>query len=252
MSAVTIAVFVFACVFGGALVGLFLTDILPAEHLGTPSKDVVKVATAMIATLAALVVGLLIASAKTSFDAKKTEFTMMTSQVILLDRTLAQYGPETGPPRDLLRRIALDRLHKVWPDEDAIDAKAIGQGGGIEALQKMLRDLSPRNDGERYLQSKALQIGDEIAAARWLLFEQVQSSLQWPFLAVVVFWLTAIFVSFGLSAPRNATVLTALFASALSVAGAIFLIIQLDQPYDGIIRISSTPLRNAIGMLGKP
>jgi hypothetical protein len=257
MSAVAIAAIVFACVFGGALAGFALTAILPEDHLSAASKDVVKVATAMIATLAALVIGLLVASAKGSFDAKETEFTQLASRVILLDRTLAQYGAETGAARGVLRAVALNRLHAIWPDEGGVEDKAIGgslgrQPDGIEAMQKMLHRLAPQGDEQLYLKAKALQTADEIAAARWLLFEQVRGSLQWPFLAIVVFWLAIIFASFGLSAPRNATVLVALFASALSVAAAMFLIVQLDQPYDGLVRISSAPLRQAIAVLGKP
>jgi hypothetical protein len=254
MSALVVGAIVFACVFSGGVAGLYLSEILPAEHLGAPSKDVVKAATAMIATIAALVIGLLIASAKNSFETKQTELTKLSAQVILLDRELAQYGSETGQARDLIRSIAEARLRQIWPDEEGgpVEVNAIGQGDGIEAMQGMLRRLVPKNEEQRYLQSKALAISEEIAAARWLLFEQVRGSLQWPFMAILVFWLAVIFVSFGLSAPRNATVIVALLVSALSAAGAIFLIIQLDQPFGGLIRISSAPLRNAVSVLGRP
>ena len=254
MSPLVIGASVLGCVFGGALAGMVLTQVLPPEHLSASSRDVVKVATAMIATLAALVVGLLVASAKTSFDTKQTEFTQLSAHVIVLDRELAQYGPATGAARALLREIVISRLRQIWPDETGgpVEVKVISQGEGIETLQRMLRGLDPSDDGQRYLKSKMLATSDDIAEARWLLFEQVRSTIQWPFLAVVVFWLAILFLSFGLSAPRNATVIVALFVSALSVAAAIFLIIQLDQPFEGLIRISSAPLRSALTVLGRP
>jgi hypothetical protein len=254
MSALTAGIIVFLCLFSGALAGLYLTKLLPPDHLSAPSKEVVKLATAMIATMAALVVGLLVASSKSSLDTKESELTQMTARVILLDRTLAQYGSETDDARKLLRQTAMDRLHQIWPNEDA-GAVAVGEVGnsdGIESLQNMLHALAPANDKQRYLKAKALQISDQISEARWMIFEQVGSGIHWPFLSIVIFWLAFVFASFGLSAPRNATVVVALFASALSVAGAVFLIVEMDQPYGGLVQISSAPLRQAIAVLGKP
>ncbi|SDR23486.1 Protein of unknown function [Rhizobiales bacterium GAS191] len=254
MSALAIGGIVLACVFGGALFGMFLPALLPTDHLSANSKDVVKVATAMIATLAALVIGLLIASAKNSFDAKDSQFKHMAAHVILLDRVMAQYGPETREARDLLRQMVITRLHQIWPDEKdgTVEAGALGEGGGVETIQVALRGLAPQNDNQRSLQASALQISGDIAEARWLLLQEIRGSIQWPFLAVLVFWLAVIFMSFGLSAPRNTTVIIALLVSALSVAGSIFLIVQMDQPYGGLIRISSAPLHLALDELGKP
>jgi hypothetical protein len=252
MGAFAIGGIVFACVFGGALIGMLLQAILPENHINSDSKDVIKVSMAMVATLAALVIGLLIASAKSSFDSKNSEMTQMTAHAILLDRTMAEYGTETRDIRDLFRRMIAYRIHQIWPNEGTeVDAQAIGKGFAVETVQRKVLDLSPQNDAQRWLKSTALQLTSDIAQARWLVYQQTGSTIQWPFLAILVFWLAIIFASFGLFAPRNASVLTALVVCSLSVAGAIFLIVQMDQPYDGLVKISSAPARAALNQLGQ-
>ncbi len=252
MNALAVGVIAFVCAFGGALLGMFLSGLLPAHHLSSESKDVTKVAMAMVATLAALVLGLLIASAKNSFDNKDTELRRAGAHAILLDRTLAQYGPETQEARNLLREIVAVRIHQIWPDASSrnVDLNVISGGLGAEALQRKLLDLSPQNDAQRWLKSRALEISGDVAEARWLVAEQTGSSIQWPFLTILVFWLTIIFVSFGLFAPHHGTVITALFVCALSVAGAIYLIVQMDQPYSGFIKLSRAPLDAAFDQIG--
>jgi hypothetical protein len=253
MSALAIGAIVFACVFGGALFGMFLGTILPKEHLSPDARDVIKVSMAMIATLAALVLGLLTASAKSSLDDKESELRSAAAQVVLLDRTMAEYGAETQGARDLLKQIVTARISQIWPDEKAkLTPGAIGRGARMEAIQRKLLDLSPQTDAQRWLQSTALQISGAIAAARWSVLEQIGSSIQWPFMAILVFWLAIIFASFGLFAPRNASVTAALFVAALSVAGSIYLILEMDQPYSGLIKISSAPLRAALQQLEQP
>jgi len=253
MSALAIGGIVFGCTFGGALLGMLLGVALPKHHLSGDSKEVIKVAMAMIATLAALVVGLLIGSAKSSFDGKETEMTQMAARAILLDRTMAEYGPETRDVRNLFREIFARRIGLIWPEEnkERVAPEAVGQGPAIEEIDRKLLDLSPQNDAQRWLKSKALEISSEIAEARWLVFEQIGSSIQWPFLAILIFWLAMILTSFGLFAPRNSSVIAALLVCSLSLAGSLFLIVQMDQPYSGLIKISSAPVRAALNQLGE-
>jgi hypothetical protein len=253
MSALVIGGIVFACVFGSALLGMFLGRILPKHHLSAESKDVIKVAMATIATLAALVVGLLIASAKSSFDGQNNELRGAAAHALLLDRTLAEYGPETQEARKQLRTTIALRFHQVWPHESAkkVEPDALSSGAGFEDIQRKLLGLSPQNDAQRWLKATALQLTGDIAEARWLVVEQIGSSIQWPFMAILVFWLALILGSFGLFAPANGSVIAALFACSLSVAGAIYLIVEMDQPYGGVIQISSTPIRNVLDKLGQ-
>ncbi len=254
MSALAISLLAFACIFGGTLLGMFLRTFLPEHHLSDESKGAMKLGIGMIATLAALALGLLVSSAKGNFDTMSRELRQTGSRVILLDRVMAQYGPETKDARDLLRRSIAFTIKRVWPEDNTGQAVTEAPEGRvfIEAIQDQLRQLSPKNDAQRWLQSRALQISGDIAEARWLLLEQLgQSSLPMPFLVMLVFWLTFIFASFGLFSPRNATVIIVLLVCALSAAGSLFLIMELDTPYAGLIKVSSSPLRNALAHLGQ-
>ena len=254
MSALAISLIAFACVFGGTLLGMFIRTFLPGHHVSDESKDVVKLGTGIIATMAALVLALMIASAKGNFDTMSSELRQAGSRVILLDRIMAHYGPETMEARDLLRRSVTSAIARIWPEDKIRQAVAKAPEGrvDIETIQDKLRQLSPRNDAQRWLQSRALQISGDIAEGRWLLVEQLgQSSVPMPFLVMLVFWLTVIFAGFGLFSPRNATVITVLLVCALSAAGSLFLILELDTPYEGLIKVSSAPLRNALAHLGQ-
>jgi hypothetical protein len=250
MSSMAISLIVFACVFGGALLGMFLHHLLPQRHLSTDSKDVVKLGMGLIATMAALVLGLLIASAKSSFDAQRSALAQMSANVILIDRVMAHYGPETKQPRDLLRRFVASTLDRIWP-EDSSQPAQVQPTGEYEGLYDRIQELSPKSESQRSLQAQALKTSIDIGQTRWLLFAQRGSSIPPPFLVVLVFWLTILFASFSLFAPPNATVFTTLLVCALSVSGAIFLILELDRPFEGLIQISSAPLRNALEQLGK-
>ena len=255
MSPFAIGLTAFLCVVSGALLGMFLGRILPDDHLSTDTKDVIKVAMAMIATLAALVLGLMTASASSSLESKETEMRSTAVQVLLLDRTLAKYGSETQEARQLLKTILRARINEIWLEEnnEITEAeRAISRDAGVDTIQVKLLELSPQNDTQRWLQSAALQITSDIATARWSLFEQIDSRVKWPLLAAVVLWLAVIFASFGLFAPHNSSVAVALVVAALSVAGSIYLILEMDQPYSGPIQISSAPLRAALQQLGRP
>jgi hypothetical protein len=253
MSELVIVGIVFGCAFGGALVGMFVAGHLPKHHLDADSKDVVKAAMAMVATVAALIVGLLIASAKGSFDNKDNELKHLAAYIVLLDRAMAQYGAETMEIRSLFRQIIAMRISQIWSegDNDEVATELVGQGPGLEEIQRKVLDLSPQNDEQRWLKSTALQMTNEIAEARLLVLEELGSSIQWPFLAILVFWVAMIFASFGLFAPRNGIAVAVLLISSLSVTGALYLIVEMDQPYSGLIKISSAPMRAALNQLGR-
>jgi hypothetical protein len=236
------------------LLGMFLRLVLPEHHLNDESKDAVKLGIGMIATLAALVLGLLIASAKSHFDTMSSGLAQTGSKIILLDRTMAHYGPETKEARDLLRLSLTSAIDQLWPKERTqhVEYKDFNPKTGLKELQEKLWQLSPKNETQRYLQSQALQISGSIAEMRWLLTEQQeQSSLPMPFFVMLVFWLVLIFFSFGMLSPPNSTVIAVLLVCSMSAAGALYLILELDHPYGGFIEISSTPLRNAIVYLSQ-
>ena len=250
MSSITISLIVFACVFGGALLGIFLHVSLPQHHLANESKDIVKLGMGLVGTMAALVLGLLVASAKGSYDAQSAELTQMSANIALLDRGLALYGPETKETRALLRGAVVRILDQMWSKDGASSSPMAAPSGG-EILYEKIQALSPKNDMQRSLQGQALSIAVDIGKTRWLMYAQQATSVSMPLLIVLVLWLTVIFISFGLFAPFNGTVVSSLLVSALSVSGAIFLILEMYSPYDGLIQISSAPLRAALAQLGQ-
>jgi hypothetical protein len=205
-------------------------------------------ATGLIGTLAALVLGLLIASAKSTYDQKTNQVRQVTATVILLDDLLAQYGPEAAPVRNLLRRSIQPLADSIWHEQGLPSGKPARFASSAESLafEKELEHLSPANDAQRSLQSRALQAFTEGAQIRLQLFTQAAGSIPVPFLIILVFWLSAIFVSFTLFAQTNLIVMTSLFVCALSFAGAIFLILELDDPFTGLMGISSSTLRGAL------
>jgi hypothetical protein len=244
---------VFACVFAGALLGMAARAFLPQHHLAEEAKDVIRLGMALIATMTALVLGLVIATAKSSYDAQDDAVKHSAAKILLLDRVLASYGPETQTVRDLLRQTVAARLNGIWPrnrfEHPTLDAPEAALAG--QTIAASILGLSPRNDLQRELRSKALQTASEITETRWLVLAGAGSSVPLPFLIVVVFWLATIFASFGLFAPRNGTVVAVLLLCSLSAAAAIFLILELDGPFEGFIRISSDPLRYALSHLGR-
>jgi len=251
MSSFAVAGIVFACVFGGALVGMLLRVLLPQNHLSSDSKDVVKLGMGLVGTLAALVLGLLIASAKGSFDAQSKELTELAANVVLLDRILAHYGSESAPSRDLLRGAVTHLIETVWATDSVDPGANSSRLASHEALFEQVRRLSPKDDTQRALQAQALSLVIDMGRTRWLMYEQATTSFSPPLLMVVVLWLTIILASFGLFAPTNATVITSLAVSSLAVSGAIFLILEMYGPYSGVIQVSSAPLHAALAHLGQ-
>jgi hypothetical protein len=249
MTDLLISLLVFVVIFGGALAGMVVRPLLSEHHLHADSKDVVKLTAGLIGTLTALVLGLLIAaSAKNTFDQKTNQVRQMTSAVIVLDDLLAQYGPEATSLRKLLRLSIPPLADRIWHEQ----VNPAGQPARFEssvearAFDNELQRLSPNNDTQRSLQSRAIAAFTEGAQMRLQLFTQAGSSIPTPFLIIVVFWLSAIFVSVTLFARANTVVTISLFVCALSFAGAIFLVLELDDPFTGLMGISSATLRDAL------
>jgi hypothetical protein len=253
MTSITIGVVSTACVFGGGLIGLALQRLLPKHHLSKESQDLVKLGAGVIATITALVLGLLVSSAKSSFDAMNTRIMQAGASAIILDRMLAEYGPDAKNVREQLRRSVDESLHRIWPSErtGVSGTAVVERGGAIEAVQAELRKLAPRDDAERQLLAQAQQVASDVSQSRWMLVEEAQNELPNTFLIVLVLWLTLLFVSFGLFAPRNAMSVIVLFICACSMSAAIFLVLEMNRPLDGYIKVSSAPMRKALEYLGR-
>ena len=251
MLSIEFALIVFACVFGGTLFGMYLSEVLPEPHLSKESVDVIKTGVGLIATMAALVLGLVTASAKSAFDAQASAIEQAATDVLALDRVLAEYGPQTKDIRDSIRHIMESRIAQVWPDDGAVSKLDAPQMmAAVEGIQSRILALTPQGDAQTWLRSRALDLGSDVFQTR-LRSMASSNAIQLPFLVVVVSWLTVIFWSFGLLAPRNGTVIAVLFVCALAVSASIFLILEMGSPFQGVMRVSSAPMRFALEHLGK-
>jgi len=251
MNALAVTLIVLACVLSGAALGMVLRKLLPADRLSEETKDLIKLGTALLSTLTALVLGLLITSSKSSADVTADEIKQIAAKIIQLDRNLRHYGPEANEVRDLLRRMVTTNTDMLWTGATPVRS-ALAQGGAnIEEIQEKLRALAPNNDARRWLQTHALQIATEVEQVRWLALERSEKSISIPFLVVLVLWLAVIFACFGLLAPRHGIAYAVIFACALSVSGAIFLIEELNQPFAGLLKISDAPMRHAIAEMNQ-
>lgn len=253
MSALTISVLTFCCVFASALAGLWLRERLPEHHLSKGSEDTVKLVAGLLATLSALVLGLLIASAKQSFDTVNDDLKQGIARIIVIDRLLADYGPEADGVRQRLKQQTLDlygRLLSGGQSAEAVTGAATPSvvAGGVQV--ELLR-LAPRDAAHAALLNRIEQLSDDVRQKHWQLFEQADDSVPGVFLVVIVSWLAAMFLSFGLFSPRNPTTVTAMAIAAVAVATAIFLMQEMYRPLDGLIAIPRAPIQAALALLGR-
>ncbi len=236
----------------GVLLGVFLRMKLPEDHLNAETKEVVRLGMALVATLTALVLGLLISSAKSSYDTQGAEVRQLTADVIQLDNLLAQAGPGTEKARTLLRQGVPAAIGRIWREDSGNVAKgsSFTATAKADAFLESLEELSPQTETQRSLDARAVQLSNSLTQTRLLLYTQaVGNAVPFLLLAVLVSWLTILFVSFSTFARPNGTVIVALLVCALSASAAIFLVLDLNQPFGGLMTISNEPLRNALAPL---
>jgi hypothetical protein len=247
MTALSIASLAFGSIMAGALIGLALGSRLPKHHVTADTKDVVRLSMAMVATLTALVLGLVTASAKSVFDGEDAAIRTTAASVLSLDRMLADYGPQTGPLRTLIRTALMQRLAQTWEGVD-VASSAIEVSGAppSELIVRQVLALTPQTDAQQWYKARALELSNEILQSRWVVFGGIAPSVPPMFLVVIICWLSVLFGSFGLYAPRNATVIGALLICGLSVSASIFLILEMNTPFSGVMRVSSAPMQYAL------
>jgi hypothetical protein len=248
MNALTASLIVAAIVFASGLVGLWLHRLLPDENLSKETLDVVQLGTGMLSVLASLVLGLLIATAKSSYDTTDTAIRSYATDLILLDETLRDYGDAALPPRRLLRRYTEQMLGDVWPKTGGRpylqEDRTVGEL--MERVREAIRALQPVDPGQKWLQDQALEVNISLLRQRWLMIERSGPSVRLATIAILLAWVSVIFASFGLNAPRNATVVTAFLLCSLAIGSAIFLILQLDSPFSGVLQLPSQPMETAL------
>jgi hypothetical protein len=236
----------------GAFIGSLIRSRLPDDHLRDDSRDVIKLASGMIATLVALVIGLLVTSSKSTYDQASGGVTQIGAKVILLDRVLARYGPETKAIRKRIKEGIATSIEQLWPAGGLNPSlAAIERPTGMDEVHDMILQLAAQDEAHRILRSHAVTACIELAHSRWLIIEQAQTTLPMAFLGMLIFWLTVLFASLGLLAPRNATTSCCLLVCAVSMSGAIYLILEMNRPLEGAVQISPAPLRKALSVIGE-
>ena len=253
VSSLLVAFIVLVCMAVGILLGLMLGCFLPEDHKLNDSKELLKLAVGMMATLVALIIGLLVSSAKSSYEATATTITQGGAKIITLDRILSHFGADGKEIRDDLYRSIAAAVERIWPSDNTrgTDLPSIEQATGMEEVNDKIRELPARTESQDALKKQALQLSADLLQARWLMIEQSQSTIPTVFLVVLTFWLTALFTGFGLLAPRNVTTISALFICALSMMGAVFLIMELNRPLEGTVKVSVAPFQKALSIIDK-
>lgn len=239
----------------GILIGVLLRIYLPTSHLHDDSKDIVKTAAGLMATLVALIIGLLVGSAKQEFDATGTGLTTVGAKIIALDRVLARYdrdGPDTMKSERVKLHKAVDRaVQEVWGEPQPNVIPGVDLEMVIEQIHDRMRDENPKGEAQKVLQGQAISLCTDISHALWQLIEQAQNEPPMAFLIVLIFWLAVLFMSFGLLAPRNGTAICAMLICAVSISCAIFLILEMNRPFEGAIQVSSAPLTKAVSLIDR-
>jgi hypothetical protein len=245
-----IGIIAFASIFGSSLVGMRLHSALPNHHLNAETKEVVRLGMGLIATMTALLLGLLVATAKGSYDTQRNEVILIAGRVAFLDRALTLYGQEATATRQILRRAVESAIPRMWQDKHSQPGRMDPTVPEGKDLYASIESLTPQDDVQRSLKSRSLETVIELSKTRMLLAAREEPSVVTPLLAAVIVWLGIIFLSFGLFAPSNKVVIITMLVVALSVSSAILLIMELDRPFDGVIQISSAPMRNLLAHLG--
>jgi hypothetical protein len=244
----------FVVIFGSGMLGLLVSSILPKHHTAEATQAIVQTTMGTISILAALVLGLLVATAKGKFDTVSTQVEQVAGNLMLLDHELRNYGPDTAESRGLLRRYAEAKIKAVWPRE-AADRPMLDDPAGLqllEAFQQSLRGLAPKTDTQRLILADALPITGDLVKITWRQVALAANKFTHPFLIMTQVWLGMLFFSWGLFAPRNAIVIGAMLLGAASIACTIILVEDFDNPFEGFVTVSPGPMQEALAKLNAP
>jgi hypothetical protein len=250
MNASAVGIIAFASIFGSSLLGIRLHNVVPDQHLNPDTKEVVRLGMGLIVTMTALLLGLLIATAKGSYDTQRNDVILIAGRIAFLDRTLSLYGPEANATRQILHRAVESAIPRMWPDKVSTTERRDPTVPEAKELYASIESLAPKDDFQKSLKSRALETLVELGKTRMLLAAREEPSVVTPLLIAVIVWLSIIFLSFALFAPSNRIIVITMLVVALAVSSAIFLIVELDGPFDGLIKISSTPMRNLLDQVG--
>ena len=237
----------FALILGSTILGAIVRARLPEHHLTGDSKEVIRLATALVATLTALVLALLFAATRTSFEHTSASVSRLVTDITELDDVLAEYGPDAASIRRKLRDELGPLVDSIWRDDAIAAGRPVAARPAHDASALYLvRELQPKTPVQASLQTRALQIGTDFLQTRLGLFAQPQDSVSTPFMIVLVAWLMFLFTTFSMSSKPNPTLGIVLGVCILSASAAVYLILELGLPFGGLMQVASDPLRNAL------
>jgi hypothetical protein len=253
LSPIAIALTVSILAFAGAVLGMVGRSKLPEHEFSDESKHVLGLVAGLIGTMSALILGLLIASGKQTYDIQREYVEQLAADIIQGDTILLRYGEETGEARKLLQQSVTEAIEQTWPQDAARAANLTPPAGksAPDAFFRSIQNLSPQTDAQRSAKDQVQQIAKDAAHMRLLIFVQRHRSISVPFLIVLVFWLVVLFTGFGLLTRINGLIVAALLVGAFSVGAAIFLVLALNSPFQGIMRLSSEPLESALARISQ-
>lgn len=250
MHSALVGTIAFACTFAGALLGMWLRTAVPQHHMDDDARDTIRAGVGLIAGMTALVLGLITASAKSTYDTVETAVHATAVDILTLDRLLARFGPEAGPVRASLKTLVAQRVDTIWPTDEARRAQVEPQFGAGEALIERIGSLRSHTASQDAIRPRLQDIAESLLKVRWMVASEGRS-IPLPFLVILLLWLALTFASFGMFAPRNGTVVAVLFLCSLSIGCALFLVLELDTPFDGWLKVSDAPMRYALAHLGQ-
>lgn len=244
-----ISLVVAGAVFLSGIVGFNLHRLLPEHHLSKETHDVIRLGAGMLSVLTSLVLGLLIATVKTSYDNTNAALRTYAADLTVLDETLHEYGDGALEARRKLRDYTTRLLEDIWrhPDDQPFLVENRAAGELLEHAREAVRALSVATRSEQSLAGEALQIATSLLRERWLLIERAGSSLHPVVMVILVLWIAALFVSFGLNAPQHATMYAVFLVLSFAIGSAMFLVLEMDRPFIGLLRISGQPIETALG-----
>ncbi len=254
MEAWQVALLVFLALESGALFGMGSQRWLKAHHLSKETQEAVKLGVGMVAAMASLILGLMTASVKGNFDTTGKDVQQYATYLTILDATLQHYGPQAKPAREALRAYTIHAMNETWPAPDGppVMVASFDSEQMLERVGHEIRILDPAGPEQTDLKAEALERFRSLNALRWTLIAEAVTEIPPVFIVVLIVWLTLIFASFGLFSPVNLVSLTVFPLCALSLAGAIFLILEMSSPFDGVIMVGPEAIQRSLEHMKLP
>jgi Protein of unknown function (DUF4239) len=240
----------FVAIMAGIAAGMYLRRHVDLDRLGPATKEVIRPGASYLATLSAVLISLMIASAKSSYDSQDAHFRTLAAYLVETDQLLAQYGPETTEIRILMRQAVPAAVDRIWREKrSAVQDSAFTAASLAEQVNSAVATLRPANDAQRALKKRIEEASAEIARTRVLMFADSEAAILTPFLLILIFWLAVVFASYSLFVQPSRVVLAAFLVFALSISSALFLVADLSQPFVGLMQIPKEQLRHTLAPL---